>query len=223
LRSILKRQSKMSIEIKSFVFSPFQENTYVLWDETKECIIFDPGCYEKQERDELSKFIRENQLNPVRLINTHCHLDHVFGNGYVASKYGLTLEAHEGEIPVLASFLDVCRRYGIPEADPSPVIGKFIEDGDTIEFGTTKLKAMLTPGHSPASLSFYCETAGLVIAGDVLFHESIGRTDLPGGNFDTLMKSIRNRLFLLPDETIVYSGHGPTTTIRHEKEYNPFL
>jgi hydroxyacylglutathione hydrolase len=213
----------MSIEIHCFTFSPFQENTYVLWDETKECIIFDPGCYEKQERDALSKFIIDKQLKPVRLINTHCHLDHVFGNGYVANKYGLTLEAHEGEVPVLASFLDVCRRYGIPGADPSPAIGKFIKDGDTIEFGSTQLKTMFTPGHSPASLSFYCESGGFVIAGDVLFHESIGRTDLPGGNFDTLMESIKTRLFILPDATIVYSGHGPTTTIRHEKEYNPFV
>jgi hydroxyacylglutathione hydrolase len=212
----------MSVEIKSFVFSPFQENTYVLWDETKECIIFDPGCYEKQERDALSAFIAQNDLKPVRLINTHCHLDHVFGNNFVAQKYNLQLEAHEGEIPVLASFMNVCKTYGIPGAEPSPEITKYIKDGDTVEFGNTKLQAIFTPGHSPASLSFYCEAAGIVIAGDVLFHESIGRYDLPGGNFDTLIRSIKTRLFVLPDATIVYSGHGYTTTIRHEKEYNPY-
>jgi hydroxyacylglutathione hydrolase len=219
----LRQKSTMSIEIESFTFSPFSENTFVLFDETKECIIFDPGCYEPQERNKLKEFIHQNGLKPVRLINTHCHLDHVFGNQFVATTYSLVVEAHKGEIPVLARFIPTCQMYGIPNVQDSPKIEKFIEDGDVITFGNTSLKTMLTPGHSPASLSFYCEAAAIVIVGDVLFHESIGRTDLPGGNFDTLIQSIKKHLFTLPDETIVYSGHGPTTTIRHEKEYNPFI
>lgn len=210
-------------QLQIFEFSPFAENTYVLWDETRQCVIFDPGCYTQEEQNILQKFITENALQPVRLINTHCHLDHVFGNPFVVKTWGIGLEIHEGELPVLGSFERVCQMYGIPfhEAQPMPV--NFIEGGETISFGQTNLKVLYTPGHSPASISFYCEEEGFVIAGDVLFLESIGRTDLPGGNFDTLLHSIKTQLFTLPDETIVYPGHGPATTVRHEKEYNPFL
>jgi len=210
-------------QIQIFEFSPFAENTYVLWDETGECAIFDPGCYTQEERDELRAFIAEKKLRPVRLINTHCHLDHVFGNPFVQKTWGIGLEIHEGELPVLASFEGVCQMYGIPFEGTQPLPTNFIEKGDTIQFGNTRLKVLFTPGHSPASISFYCAESGFVLAGDVLFHESIGRTDLPGGNMETLLESIRTQLFTLPDETIVYSGHGPATTVRHEKEYNPFL
>jgi hydroxyacylglutathione hydrolase len=209
--------------IQAFEFNPFAENTYVVFDETGECVIFDPGCYTAEERTALKNFIAEKTLQPVRLINTHCHLDHVFGNAFVAKTWNLGLEIHSGELPVLQRFPQTCQMYGIPFAEASPMPARFIEAGESVEFGNTRLKALFTPGHSPASLSFYCPEDGFVIAGDVLFYESIGRSDLPGGDMDTLLKSIRNQLFTLPDETLVYPGHGPATTIRHEKEYNPFL
>lgn len=210
-------------QIQAFEFNPFGENTYVVWDETGECVLFDPGCYTQSERDTLRQFIEENNLRPVRLINTHCHLDHVFGNAFVVKTWGIGLEIHEAELPVLSSFEKVCQMYGVPFEDSQPMPVNFLEAGETLNFGNTKLKVLYTPGHSPASLSFYCEEAGFVVAGDVLFLESIGRTDLPGGNFETLLQSIRSQLFTLPDETLVYPGHGPATTVRHEKEYNPFL
>lgn len=209
--------------IQAFEFNPFAENTYVVWDNSGDCAIFDPGCFYAQERADLQAFMQKHSLRPVRLINTHCHLDHVFGNGFVARQWSLPLETHRGELPVLERYLDVAQMYGVPGADPSPMPSRFLEEGDLIEFGETRLRVLLTPGHSPASLSFYCEKEGFVVAGDVLFLESIGRTDLPGGDFDTLINSIRTRLFTLPGETIVYPGHGPATTIRHEMEYNPFL
>jgi len=209
--------------VHTLTFNPFSENTYIVTDETGDCIIFDPGCYTKSEKQELKDFIGKNGLRPVRLINTHCHLDHVFGNKFVVDTWGLALEIHRGELPVLERFPEVCNMYGIPDFDPSPMPNRFISDGDCIEFGHSSLNVLLTPGHSPASLSFYNEKEGYVIAGDVLFHESIGRTDLPGGDLDTLLASIRERMFALPGPTIVYSGHGDTTTIRHEQEYNPFL
>ncbi|MBX2893265.1 MAG: MBL fold metallo-hydrolase [Saprospiraceae bacterium] len=211
------------IQVHTFEFNPFAENTYIVSDETGECAIFDPGCYTVEERAALRHFIESEQLRPVRLINTHCHIDHVFGNAFVAKTWHLDLEIHAGELPVLEYFPQVCKMYGIPFAEESPTPARFIEAGDWVAFGHTRLKALFTPGHSPASLSFYCETEGFVLAGDVLFLESIGRTDLPGGDMETLLHSIRTQLFVLPDATLVYPGHGPATTIRHEKEYNPFL
>ena len=210
-------------KVQCFTFNPFQENTYVVYDETKECVIFDPGNINVKEDKILSAFIEKEQLNVVQLINTHCHLDHVFGNQYVVEKYKVEFSMHKGEVPVLNSFIPTCQLYGIPIKVPSPNPTKFIEHQDVISFGNTQLLALLTPGHSPASLSFYCEASGFIISGDVLFRESIGRTDLPGGNFDTLVNSINTHLFTLPNQTIVYSEHGPTTTIGYEKENNPFL
>lgn len=210
-------------EVKFFEFNPFAENTYIVYDETGECAIFDPGCFTPEERAQLADFIQKNNLRPVRLINTHCHLDHVFGNAFVARTWGLTLETHQNEIVFLERFTRTCQMYGIVGAEESPMPGKFLDAGDTVQFGNTTLEIRFTPGHSPASLSFYCKEDDFVLAGDVLFMESIGRTDLPGGNMETLLESIRNQLFTLPDHTIVYPGHGPATTIRHEKEYNPFL
>ena len=210
------------VKVVSFTFNPFQENTYILYDETKECIIFDPGCSNPSEKAQLTNFIEQNDLKPVRLINTHCHLDHVLGNGFIAKKYGLSLEIHKGELPVLAHAPKSAAMYGVA-MEPSPEPSKFIEEGDIITFGKAQLIAILTPGHSPASLSFYCAQDNFVIAGDVLFHMSIGRTDLPGGDFNTLINSIQTKLFILPDETKVYPGHMQATTIGFEKENNPFL
>ncbi len=209
--------------VAKFTFNPFQENTYVLHDETKECIIIDPGCYDENEKLELVEFIEKENLKPVRLINTHCHIDHIFGNHFISEKYNLPLEIHEGELPVLNAVPQVAMMYGIPFSDPIPTVENFIKEGDIIEFGSSSLESIYTPGHSPASLSFYCKEAKFIIAGDVLFYGSIGRTDLPGGNYNTLISSIKDKLFPLGDDVEVYPGHGPKTTIAYEKKNNTFL
>lgn len=208
--------------VHHFVFNDFQENTYILYDDTLECVIIDPGCYDPAERDELVDFISRHGLRPVRLINTHCHIDHVFGNKFVSENYGLSLEIHAGEQFVLDYTPKVAEMYGL-HYEPSPRPGRYLTDGEVIHFGATALEAIYTPGHSPASLSFYCQKSQFVIAGDVLFYGSIGRTDLPGGDYQTLIDSIEQRLLPLGDEVKVYSGHGRETSIGHEKRHNPFL
>jgi hydroxyacylglutathione hydrolase len=209
--------------VKIYTFNPFQENTYIIYDDSGEAVIIDPGCSNASERKWLSQGIKSLGVIPVRLINTHCHIDHILGNNFVANEYGLELEIHEGELPVLRSAEQVAEMFGIPYSDPSPLPGKFLKEGDEVVFGNTRLQILFTPGHSPASISLYCEKEKYLIAGDVLFKESIGRTDLPGGDFSTLISSIQNKLFVLPNEVVVYPGHGPETTIGHEKMYNPFL
>ncbi len=210
--------------VAEFCFNPFQENTYVVYEEKGECIIIDPGCYTQAERQTLTDFILNANLTPVRLINTHCHLDHVFGNQFVMEKYGLGLEIHEGEIPVLESVPRVAEMYGIPNVSPSPAPTSFLNEGDTIKFGeNSEFEVLFTPGHSPASISFYNRKESYVIAGDVLFQGSIGRTDLPGGDFNTLIDSIKSKILPLGDEVRVYSGHGPSTTVGVERTTNSFL
>jgi len=208
--------------VQSFTFNGFQENTYVVSDDSLECVIFDPGCSNGSEEQRLQQYILDKGLKPVRLINTHCHIDHILGNKFVSDTYNLPLEAHAGEVPVLESGKAVSQNYGIPYTE-SPPIAKYLEENDQISFGHTTLKALFTPGHSPASLSFYHADSHTLIAGDVLFQGSIGRTDLPGGNFETLIRNIKEKLLVLPDETTVYSGHGPATTIGYEREHNQFL
>ena len=205
-----------------FSFNPFQENTYIIYDDTKECVIFDPGCYSDMEKSTMAGFIAQLNLKPVRLINTHCNLDHVFGNRFIFEKYGLLPEIHRGEESVLAHAPEISRMYGVP-MEESPAPAKYIEEGDIISFGETSLEAIFTPGHSPASLSFYCKANQFVIVGDVLFEGSIGRTDLPGGDFDTLIESIKQKLLVFDNNVRVYPGHGPETTIGKERGTNPFL
>jgi hydroxyacylglutathione hydrolase len=209
-------------EIAIFTFNPFQENTYVLFDETKECIIIDPGCYTAPERQQLQSFITERGLKPVRLINTHSHIDHILGNWFVAEEYNLKLEMHREEVAGLIAAPEYGKIYGI-QMQPSPEATVFLTEADTITFGNTSLSILLTPGHSIASLSFYCEAGNFVIGGDVLFKGSIGRTDLPNGDFDTLINSIKTKLFTLADDVQVFPGHGDSTTIGEEKATNPFL
>jgi hydroxyacylglutathione hydrolase len=209
-------------EIAIFTFNPFQENTYVLFDETKECIIIDPGCYTAPERQQLQSFITERRLKPVRLINTHSHIDHILGNWFVAEEYNLKLEMHREEVAGLIAAPEYGKIYGI-QMQPSPEATVFLTEADTITFGNTSLSILLTPGHSIASLSFYCEAGNFVIGGDVLFKGSIGRTDLPNGDFDTLINSIKTKLFTLADDVQVFPGHGDSTTIGEEKATNPFL
>lgn len=209
--------------VSAFALNPFQENTYIVYDETKECIIIDPGCSNAQEEQVLTDFIEKKGLKPVRLLLTHCHLDHIFGNHFIHQTYGLAPEFHQADLPVFESFLEVCKHYGIPNAKPSPPPKQFIQTNAMLTFGASKMKAILAPGHSPGSLCFYFEEEGFMIAGDVLFRQSIGRTDLPGGDYDTLIQSIQTELMPLPDEVIVFSGHGPQTTIGYERRNNPFL
>lgn len=208
--------------IKHFVFSPIQENTYILWNESNGCLIIDPGCYFDGEKERLRSFIEKSGLTPEKLLNTHCHLDHVFGNKFVHETWGLTLHLHEKEKQVLSFAPASGLMWNMPFDNYQ---GDFIllMEGDIIKLGEDELKVMEAPGHSPGHLCFYCEKQGFVIGGDVLFQRSIGRTDLPGGNYETLINSIRTKLLVLPDETIVYSGHGEPTTIGEEKRGNPYL
>jgi glyoxylase-like metal-dependent hydrolase (beta-lactamase superfamily II) len=210
------------LTIKCFQFSPIQENTYLLYNEFNNCIIIDPGCYFEEEREILAQFILSNQLKPQILLNTHCHLDHVFGNKFISETYQLIPQIHPNEKQVLDYAPTSGLIYNMPfDNYVGPL--KYIEAGEKIKLDNDELVSIFTPGHSPGSLSFYCKAQNFVIGGDVLFHRSIGRTDLPGGNFDTLISSIKNELFVLPDETIVYSGHGETTNIGDEKRENPFM
>ena len=209
-------------DVVALTYNAFEENTYVVFDETKACVIFDPGCHSMEEKLHLEAFIKDNMLNPVKLINTHCHLDHIFGNKFVYDTFGLLPEIHPGEMQVLRAAPQISMMYGM-QCDLSPEPVHFIQEGDEIQFGNTKLKVVFTPGHSPASICFISEVDNFIIAGDVLFYESIGRTDLPGGDYDTLINSIREQLMILPDSMVVYNGHGPATTIGHERKYNPFL
>ncbi|HQV99303.1 MAG TPA: MBL fold metallo-hydrolase [Bacteroidia bacterium] len=210
------------LKIDSFTFNPFQENTYVLSDESGECIIIDPGCYDAEEKEELAIFIDSKGLKPVKILLTHAHIDHVLGINFLAGKYGLPIVMNSIETELLKSASIYGQMWGI-QVEPAPDPQEFLKDGDTFTFGKTELEVLFTPGHSPGSLSFYHRPTKQLIAGDVLFYGSIGRTDLPGGNFETLEKSIRTKLYTLEDDVIVYSGHGQSTTIGHEKRTNPFV
>ncbi len=208
--------------IKSFTFGPFQENMFVLHDASNECAIIDPGCYTSAEQQILKKYIEEKKLHPVLLLNTHCHIDHITGNRFVHDTYRLFPLIHKEDLIVLQSQERVCQMYGL-NYDPSPLPEKFIDEGDVVSFGQTKLKVLFTPGHAPGHVVFYNAENKFVINGDVLFSGSIGRTDLPLGDFDTLENSIKTKLYTLPNATVVYCGHGQATTIGHEKKNNPFV
>ncbi|MBL7763947.1 MAG: MBL fold metallo-hydrolase [Chitinophagaceae bacterium] len=208
--------------VKSFEFSPVRENTYVLYNEENQCCIIDPGCYFSEEQDELKGFIDKAGLKPILLLNTHCHLDHVFGNKFVHDTWGLTLHIHEKEKPVLDYAPVAGEKWQLPFENYKGEL-KYIKEGEKIAIGKDEMEIFFTPGHSPGSISFYNAKDGYVVSGDVLFNGSVGRTDLPGGDFKVLFNSIQTQLFTLPDDTKVYSGHGPVTTIGFEKMNNPFV
>jgi hydroxyacylglutathione hydrolase len=210
------------MKVKSFTFNPFQENTYILYNEEKQAFIIDPGMYFPEEFDQFFQFIEMNQLEPTMLLNTHTHLDHVFANAAVLNRFKIPFAYHELDKPVFDSANSVGKMYGL-SFEPSPAATFYLNENEQLQLGKDQFSMMLTPGHSPGSVCFYNKKSNFVISGDVLFQQSIGRTDLPGGDYETLIQSIRTELFVLPDETLVYSGHGPATTIGSEKRNNPFL
>jgi hydroxyacylglutathione hydrolase len=210
------------LKIQSFPFNPFEENTYILSDETSECIIIDPGCYTAEEKQELDEYISNNKLKPVKILLTHAHIDHILGNRHVAVKYSIPIQMSAIEVQLLKAASEYGKMWGI-ETEPSPEPTLFVEEGKEIKFGNTVLKPFFTPGHSPGSFSYLHEQSKNLFSGDVLFMQSIGRTDLPGGNYETLMRSIHEKLLILNDDIVVYPGHGPATTIGEERNSNPFL
>lgn len=210
------------MRVERFTFNPFQENTYLLIASDGSCAIVDPGCYGPQECDVLSAYIESNGLRPEYLLHTHCHLDHMFGNRYVADRYNLTPKHHPHETLILKAAVDTGMRFGLP-VEASPDGDPCLLDGIFVQIDDLRLKILHTPGHSPGSVCFYHSESGQLIGGDVLFRESIGRSDLPGGDHHILLKSIREKLFTLPEKTTVFPGHGETTSIGYEIRNNPFL
>ena len=215
------QQIESMLNVQTFEFNPFQENTYVLFDETKECVIVDPGCFVDQERKELTDFIEAQDLSVKMLLNTHCHIDHVLGNYFVKEKYKTKLYIHPKDEPVLKAVKVYAPNYGFATYTEAEV-DTYLEEGDTIVFGNQQFIVLFVPGHSPGHVAFYNADQKTLIAGDVLFKNSVGRTDLPGGDHATLINSIHQKLFTLPNDVIVYPGHGPETTIGFERRTNPF-
>lgn len=212
------------LSVKIFVFNPFMENTLVVYDDhTREAAIVDCGCLYDTERNELKKFIADNNLSVKYLLNTHLHLDHQFGNAWAAAEYGVLPLAHRNDEKLIDNLPSQAMLFGIPDSVDAQPLGGYIAEGDEITIGSSKLKAIFVPGHSAGSLCFYSASDGILIVGDVLFAGSIGRTDLPGGDFDLLTNGIREKLFTLPLDTKVYPGHGPTTSIDREINSNPFF
>lgn len=211
------------MKVKIFEFNPICENTYLLFDETNECVIVDAGCFYDAEKNTLLRFIQDNKLSPKLLLNTHLHFDHVLGNNFVFEQFGLKTKANAGDEFLLTALPAQMRMFGFKDTEAAPTIGAYLNENDIIEFGNQKLQVLETPGHSPGSLCFYNAQAGCVLVGDVLFQSSIGRTDLAGGNYNELIESIKQKLLILPPNTIVYSGHGPSTTIQEEMHSNVYL
>ena len=209
-------------KIKIFVFNPFQENTFLLYDDTNDCVIIDAGCNNEQEFGQIDSFLKKNNLNLKAIINTHCHIDHIMGNAYLVKKYNVPSIAHQKDMPLLERSNDMALAFGFNVQEP-PVPDRFVEEGDEIKFGETTLIVKHVPGHSPGSIALYNKVDQFVIVGDVLFAGGIGRTDLPGGNYDTLISSIKEKLFTLNPDVVVYPGHGESTTIAQEIESNPFF
>lgn len=209
------------MEIKVFVFNPFMENTYVLSNESKEAIIVDPGCYESYELAELDTHISDNDLNVIAIVNTHCHIDHVLGNWATKEKYKSKLWVPRNEKAVLDAIPAYAPSYGFTGYQPAEVDEWYDESG--FDFWKEDFQILEVPGHSPGHMVFYNKEEKILIGGDVLFRESIGRTDLPGGNHDQLLKNIKEKVYTLPEDVTVYPGHGPETTIGHEKLHNPFV
>jgi glyoxylase-like metal-dependent hydrolase (beta-lactamase superfamily II) len=210
------------MQIHRFIFNPFQENTYLLYDDTKEAIIVDAGCSNDEECEALAGFIEKHQLKPVAQILTHGHIDHVMGLEFVWEKYGLKPLAHEDVVPFLKSAPDQAHMFGVTIGTPV-MPDHFLKEGDEVKFGNSQLEVLHTPGHAAGHLCFVSRSQKFVLSGDVLFRGSIGRTDLPTGDYDLLEESIRTKLYTLPEEYVVYPGHGTETSIGIEMKSNPFV
>ncbi|MGZ3837255.1 MAG: MBL fold metallo-hydrolase [Flavisolibacter sp.] len=210
------------LTVQAFTFNPVQENTYVVYNDKKQCCIIDPGCYFASEEQELKGFIEKNGLQALYLLNTHCHLDHIFGNRYVQKTFGLSLYIHRQEKQVLDHGPASGQLWQMPFDNYDGELN-YLEEHDEVRLGGDVLEVLFTPGHSPGSISFYSRDDRFLISGDVLFQGSVGRTDLPGGDFSLLEESIKTKLYSLPADTIVYPGHGESTTIGDEMKTNPFV
>jgi len=210
------------IKIQKFVVNSFQVNAYILSEDSGDCFIIDGACAESHEQQGIQDFIRSNKLRVVRNLNTHCHIDHILGNGFIAKTFGVFPEYHEASIPFIKNACEIGASFGYSIGEMPPP-ARYIKDNEIIHLGNSILEVFYTPGHADGSVCFYNKEQGFVITGDVLFKDTIGRTDLPSGNLDLLLKSIREKLFTLPDDTVVYTGHGPDTTIGYEKLNNPFI
>jgi hydroxyacylglutathione hydrolase len=211
------------LQIKSFTLGPFAENTYLVWDsDTLDCAIFDPGCSDAYESKIIDEFILQQNLLLKQLIQTHCHIDHVLGNHHICDKYGLNIMAHQAEVLILQEAQAAAILYHIPY-QASPTISTFINENDSIKIGQYSLEIRFTPGHSPGSLTFISNEFKWAIVGDVIFRQSIGRTDLTGGSFEVLQESITHQIYTLPEDYTLFSGHGPETQVGFEKIHNAFV
>lgn len=211
------------MNVKTLVFNPFQENTYIVWSKSGECAIIDPGMMHRNEYQAISAFIEEKGLTPTHLLNTHMHIDHVAGNEYISNKYGLVAEGNIEDNFLAERVKEQAQMFGVPYSGKNVTIGKNLSENDIIKIGDESLKVIEIPGHSKGHIAFYSEKDGLIFTGDALFQLSIGRTDLPTGNYNQLLTSIDTKLMTLPDETVVYPGHGNKTTIGFEREHNPYI
>ncbi len=210
------------IKVQKFVFNPFQENSFLLFDETGECILVDIGSYTVEEKKEIIYFVENNKLKPVMIVNTHCHVDHLLGNSFFKNKFKIKIAAHaDGEI-ILENAVEHGKIFGL-EVESPPEIDEYLREENLLSFGNSSLEILHVPGHSPGSIALCSRKDNFVIVGDVLFNGSIGRSDLPGGDYNTLIKSIHEKLMPLPPEMVVFSGHGPETTIGEEMRTNPFI
>ncbi len=221
--SILAAEKRIMIEVVQFTFNPFQENTFILKGDNGDCFIIDPGCWTEQERSTVAQYIATNELHVERLINTHCHIDHVLGNSWVCREFDVLPQYHQNDAPTLQQVIRAAHAYRFDGYDPSPEARDFLADGDTILLGSGALTVLHVPGHCAGHIALYSAEDGFLIGGDVLFCGSIGRTDLPGGDFATLERSIKQKFYTLPEDTVVYCGHGPSTNIGEEKRYNPYV
>lgn len=210
------------LQIKVFTFSLFSENTYILIDENQDCVVIDPGCYAESEKQLLLRFLTENKLQLKAVWLTHGHVDHIFGLDFLKKQFNMPIIGHSLAKIEIERSLQYAAMYGTPMSSCPPP-DSFVSEGDTLTLGANTFSVLFTPGHSPGSISFYCEKENLLVSGDVLFQDSVGRWDLPGGNFETLMQSITNKLLPLPDDTTVYSGHGASTKLGREKQRNPYI
>lgn len=212
----------MPMKVKVFVFNPFQENTYVISDENHNAAIVDAGCYNTSEVALIKRFIDDNELRVKYFINTHCHVDHLLGLNLLKSIYNVEAYAHSDDLPLLKTFPQQAMSFGF-SVDKIPEIDKIVADGDALSLGNGSIGIIHTPGHTPGSICLYLQNEKMLLTGDTLFYHSIGRTDLPGGSYDAINRSITTKLMVLPDDVAVYPGHGESTSIGDERRSNPYI